>query len=129
MAEFELRDTFTRLLAYMGDEGAMDGYLNENGTYSTPIRPSPLQPNQIWNIVQNVLFLLRDDQPINPLIPADIRSRISALKRKFNKPSSAYERGFLILTIEDFDIYEMHGGRRRRSTRRRSTRRRSTRKN
>ena len=68
----KLLDTFTELLAYMGDMNALDGY-------SIKHRQRPLSPEGIRIVVKAILDYLEHDITLT-YIPDDIAARILKLK-------------------------------------------------
>ena len=68
----KLLDTFTQLLAYMGDPNALDGY-------SIKPRHRPLTPDGIRIVVKAILDYLEHDITLT-YIPEDIVERILLLK-------------------------------------------------
>jgi hypothetical protein len=87
-----LLDAFTMLLAYMGDEGAKDGYLTgiTNGvpTYSVDLRPHPLEMAEIQTIVQQVLNFIKSDVPME-LQHEDILEKVIHLKQLVNEKNQS----------------------------------------
>ena len=68
----KLLDTFTELLAYIGDMNALDGY-------SIKHRQRPLSPEGIRIVVKAILDYLEHDITLT-YIPDDIAARILKLK-------------------------------------------------
>ena len=87
-----LLDAFTMLLAYMGDEGAKDGYLTgiTNGvpTYSIDLRPNPLEMAEILMIAQQVLNFIKFDVHME-LDHEDILEKVIHLKQLVNEKNQS----------------------------------------
>jgi hypothetical protein len=103
----DLLPIFTDLLAYAGDENAMNGYSG------TP-RTEPLV--DLSEFVANVKKIL--------LMPADISSKVFVLKGVFDRANED-DKQELINYIDEYEVNPMRGGRRSRKTKRnkRKTRR------
>lgn len=70
----ELLDKFTQILAYVGDDGAKDGYfLRENNAgnavYSINIRQEPIE--DVNHLVKKIKILLKKNTPVTGF-PADV---------------------------------------------------------
>ena len=91
----KLLDTFTQLLAYMGDANALDGYAMKP-------RKRRLTPEMICTIVKAILDYLEHDIPMS-YVPEDIVARVLTLKELSvdNKYSSQYSE--LIEYIRDYE--------------------------
>jgi hypothetical protein len=91
----KLLDTFTQLLAYMGDPNALDGYAMKP-------RKRRLTPEMICTIVKAILDYLEHDIPMS-YVPDDIVTRVLTLKELSadNKYSSQYAE--LIEYIRDYE--------------------------
>jgi len=90
----KLLDTFTQLLAYMGDMNALDGYTIKH-------RQRPLSPEMIRTIVKAILDYLEHDIQMS-YVPDDIVARVIKLKElSADKYSSQYAE--LIEYIRDYE--------------------------
>jgi len=91
----KLLDTFTELLAYMGDTNALDGY-------SIKPRSRLIKPEGIRIVVKAILDYLEHDITLT-YIPDDIVARILKLKELSadNKYSNQYAE--LIEYIRDYE--------------------------
>jgi hypothetical protein len=109
--ESRLLDQFTRLLAYMGDEDAMDGYRNDSSVIG---RSPPLDGDARKKVVRVIRALFDVDD--------DIIEKAMALKRETGSASaSAEEKAELLQYMEEYEnMNNMRGGLRRRKTKKRS---------
>ena len=105
-----MADQFTRLLAYMGDERALDGYTN-----ITPISESA----DIQQFVENVKEIFARMEAI----PEGVRGKVvELLNTSYN--TNPEEKAELIEYIEEFDASQgMMGGKRKRARKSRKARR------
>jgi hypothetical protein len=104
----KLLDTFTQLLAYMGDEGAQDGYVNVN----INIRDTPISPNQRTRMVKKMVDFIVNDARLSG-IPEDIKVKVVALKDLANNPEYSSQKDELLEYMREYDADEgdMRGGR------------------
>jgi hypothetical protein len=125
---------FTNLLAYLGDEGAQNGY-------SGNIRETPFLTGDTFksfnDIVYSKLFIDKEHRKnINLFmgLPEDIQSKVLALKKLVNE-SSPEKKNELREHIHEHDSnYRMQGGKRskkskktkRKATKRKATKRKAT---
>ena len=124
----ELLVEFTNLLAYIGDEGAKNGY---SGT----IRDPPLTDDQLKSFKHIVYFKLFGNQEDTLMkLPDDIKSKVLALK-DLVKESSLEKKNELRAYIHEYHPnYRMKGGKRskkskktkRKATKRKATKRKAT---
>jgi hypothetical protein len=114
-----LLDTFTQLLAYMGDEGAQDGYNNIN------IRDEPITPAERSRMVKKMVnVIVKNIRPSG--MPEDIKAKVDALKELADNPIYSDQRQELLDYMRQFEANdEMRGGSRRRKTQRKTRRRRN----
>lgn len=98
--ESRLLDQFTRLLAYMGDEYALDGYRNDP---SVIVRIEPLDDDERKTVVKAIHAFFRVD--------ADIVEKVIALKKEADGEYSE-QKGELIQYMAD--MADMEGGGRHR---------------
>jgi hypothetical protein len=114
-----LLDTFTQLLAYMGDEGAQDGYNNIN------IRDEPISPAERNRMVKKMVnVIVKNIRPSG--MPEDIKAKVDALKELADNPIYSDQRQELLDYMRQFEANdEMRGGSRRRKTQRKTRRRRN----
>lgn len=137
MAAPDLLDEMTQLLAYVGDEGAQDGYrmgVNNVGNtrYSVAIRNEPLLASEMNTLIAVIIKFLNDVEDTEyQYMPDDIKTKVNDLKTKFDAatPDKKSELIDYILEYRD-NLYEgqwsgqMHGGRRRNNKNRRNTKKR-----
>ena len=124
----ELLDKFTQLLAYIGDEGAKDGYFlrrNNSGdaVYSINIRDEPIPEDLVKGLVKKIKSLLKTNKPVSGF-PQDVVSKTTELKQLYDSVNSSMKQE-LIDYINDFGQNSgMHGGERktRRNRKNRKTR-------
>ena len=117
----EILDELTKLLAYVGDEGAKDGYFlhtnnDSNPVYSVPIRNHPLTNDEMGNLINNVKRLLENDTPLDNSIPNDVVYKVNNLKVIFNESSNDGKDG-VIEYLNNYEANLMQGGRRKRNNR------------
>jgi hypothetical protein len=103
----DLLDKFTQLLAYLGDEGAKDGYRNGtnnagNPKYSVPIRSTP-SPD-LGNVVNSVKDFL--------MMPSDIVKKVYDFKAIFDNANQE-SKDELINYMNEYEAAPMRGGKRR----------------
>ena len=91
----KLLDTFTELLAYMGDANALDGY-------SIKHRQRPLSPEGIRIVVKAILDYLEHDITLT-YIPDDIAARILKLKSLTIDAKYSNQYAELIEYIRDYE--------------------------
>lgn len=113
-----LLDKFTQLLAYVGDEGAKDGYfLRSNNTgnpvYSINIRAEPLPEESLTKLVKKIKSLLKTNKPVAGF-PADVIGKAGDLKALYDSTANASTKKELIDYMSEFSSNSggMHGGRR-----------------
>jgi hypothetical protein len=115
----KLLDTFTQLLAYMGDEGAQDGYNNIN------IRDESISPAQRTRMVKKMIDFIANDTRLSG-IPEDIKAKVIALKDLVNDPIYSEQKEELLDYMREYNADDtMRGGSRRRKTQRKTRRRRN----
>jgi hypothetical protein len=121
----ELLDRFTQILAYVGDDGAKDGYfLRENNAgnpvYSITIRPEPMPEESVARLVKKIKVLLKTNTPVTGF-PADVVAKTNELKDVYDSSSTAAKKELLeyISEFGEFGNAGMRGGRK---TKRRSKR-------
>ena len=126
----ELLDRFTQILAYVGDDGAKDGYfLRENNAgnpvYSINIRPEPMPEESVARLVKKIKVLLKANTPVTGF-PADVVAKTNELKDLYDSSSTAAKKELLeyISEFGEFGNAGMRGGRK---TKRRSKRSKRTR--
>jgi cellulose biosynthesis protein BcsQ len=112
----DLLDEVTKLLAYVGDEGAKDGYyLRSNNVgksvYSVPIRPEPLETEELETLVAKVKELLENDTPLDD-VPKDIVNKVNNLKKAFSKASDE-AKAEVVEYLGAYEANPMQGGKRR----------------
>ena len=122
----ELLDKFTQILAYVGDDGAKDGYfLRENNAgnavYSINIRPEPIE--DVSRLVKKIKILLKKNTPVTGF-PADVVAKTKELKDLYDSSANASKKELLDY-ISEFGNSAMQGGVRK--TKRRSKRSKRTR--
>ena len=131
-----LLDTFTQILAYIGNDGAKDGYFSHRtntGTpvYSIAIRSSPLPEDSVQDLVDQIKGHLETGTVLHD-IPEDVVNKINELKVLYDSTEDAEAKEELIQYINDFEVNPgMQGGKRsyrKRKTRRTNTKRRLTKK-
>jgi len=91
----KLLDTFTELLAYMGDMNALDGY-------SIKHRQRPLSPEGIRIVIKAILDYLEHDITLT-YIPDDIAARIIKLKTLTIDVNYSNQYAELIEYIRDYE--------------------------
>jgi len=129
----DLLDEVTKLLAYVGDEGAKDGYYLRtnnagNSVYSIPIRPEPLESEMLETLVAKVKDLLENDTPLDD-VPKDIVNKVNNLKKAFSKASDEAKTE-VIEYLASYEANPMQGGKRRfRKSMRKRRNNRKTRRN
>jgi hypothetical protein len=111
-----LLDKFTQLLAYVGDEGAKDGYflrMNNSGksVYSINIRPEPVTDEDITELVRKIKGLLTKNKPVKEF-PQDVVAKANELQALYNSSNEGAKQE-LIEYIDGFGNTGMHGGRRK----------------
>jgi hypothetical protein len=117
---------FTNLLAYLGDEGAQNGY-------SGNIRKPPfLTDDKFKAIVYSKLFI-DNEHPEKKILfmrlPEDIQSKVLALKKLVNESSPEKKNELRDYIHEDGSNYRMKGGKRSKKskkTKRKATKRKAT---
>jgi hypothetical protein len=123
-----LLDKFTKILAYVGDDEAKDGYYlrtNNSGNpiYSIDIRSEPIPEKSIKKLVKQIKMLLKKNKPVIGF-DEDIIDKINELKASYDATRNQSIKDELIDYISDFGSNSgMHGGKGKRSTRRRKTKR------
>ena len=130
----ELLDRFTQILAYVGDDGAKDGYfLRENNAgnpvYSINIRPEPMPEESVARLVKKIKSLLKTNTPVTGF-PADVVAKTNELKHVYDSSSSAAKKELLeyISEFGEFGSGGMRGGRKtKRKSKRKSKRSKRTR--
>ena len=128
----DLLDEVTKLLAYVGDEGAKDGYFLRtnnagNPVYSIPIRAEPLVNEELEDLVYQVKTFLESGTPLYD-IPQDIVNKVKILKNAFNE-STDEEKAEVIEYLSSYEANPMQGGRnKRRKSKRTIKKRRNNRK-
>lgn len=129
----DLLDEVTKLLAYVGDEGAKDGYyLRENNAgkavYSTPIRQEHLEYEAIEGLVNQIKELLESDTPLDN-VPEDIEEKVMNLKSAFDD-SADEAKNEALEYLGSYEANPMQGGSRnkRRKSKRTIKKRRNNRK-
>lgn len=128
----DLLDEITKLLAYVGDEGAKDGYFLRtnnagNPIYSIPIRNEPLEDESLETLVNQVKEFLESDTPLDN-VPKDIVNKVKILKKAFNE-STDEEKAEVIEYLSSYEANPMQGGRnKRRKSKRTIKKRRNNRK-
>jgi hypothetical protein len=127
----DLLDRFTQILAYIGDDGAKDGYfLRENNAgnpvYSINIRPEPMPEESVARLVKKIKILLKTNIPVTGF-PADVVAKTNELKDLYDSSSTAAKKE-LLEYISEFGTAGMRGGRNtKRRSKRKSTRSKRTR--
>ena len=91
----KLLDTFTELLAYMGDMNALDGY-------SIKHRQRPLSPEGIRIVIKAILDYLEHNITLT-YIPDDIAARILKLKSLTIDAKYSSQYAELIEYIRDYE--------------------------
>lgn len=130
----DLMDTFTKLLAHLGDYCAKNGYqpnaqdpiANENED-PTRIARNAINPNTRLKIVKDIGEFLQGKNgakfPSMDIYQNQcIIEKVRALKALYNK-SSDDEKAFLISYIEEYEINPMRGGKRSKKPSRKSKKR------
>lgn len=115
----DLLDSFTQILAYLGDENAKDGYFLRrnnagNPTYSINIRKQPLVDLQ--SLIIQIKTFLENGTPLEHT-PNDVSHKVDKLKEIFDKSEDS-SKAELLQYISDYEVYPMHGGSRRKSIKR-----------
>jgi cellulose biosynthesis protein BcsQ len=129
----DLLDEVTKLLAYVGDEGAKDGYYLRsnnagNSVYSVPIRPEPLGTEELETLVAKVKDLLENDTPLDD-VPKDIVNKVNNLKKAYRKASNE-AKAEVVEYLGAYEASTMQGGKRRvRKSMRKRRNNRKTRRN
>jgi hypothetical protein len=114
-----LLDTFTQLLAYMGDEGAQDGYNNIN------IRDESISPAERNRMVKKMVNVIEGNARLSGM-PKDITAKVNALKELADNPIYSGQRQELLDYMREYNADDtMRGGSRRRKTQRKTRRRRN----
>ena len=126
----ELLDRFTQILAYVGDDGAKDGYfLRENNAgnpvYSITIRPEPIPEEGVARLVKKIKSLLKTNTPVTGF-PADVVAKTNELKDVYDSSSNVAKKE-LLQYISEFGEFGNAGMRGGRKTKRRSKRSKRTR--
>ena len=108
----DLLDQLTRLLAYIGDEEAKDGYFIKNNSgnpaYSINIRPEPIA-GRIKELVRKIKNLLTKNAPVIDF-PENVVAKTTALKALYDRADES-GKNELISYLEDFEFNSgMHGG-------------------
>ena len=99
----KLLDTFTRFLAYIGDEYARDGYTEYEK------RDVELTHEETQRLMPNILNFLKSGEALRQ-VPKDIVMKIKALKEVLDTQSQE-RRDELFQYIEDYmEAGNMHGG-------------------
>ena len=116
----DLLDEVTKLLAYVGDDGAKDGYFlrtnnANNPVYSIPIRTEPLVNEELEDLVYQVKMFLERGTPLYD-IPQDIVNRVISLKKAFDE-STKERKAEVIEYLSSYEANPMQGGRRKRNNR------------
>ena len=116
----DLLDEVTKLLAYVGDEGAKDGYFlrtnnANNPVYSIPIRAEPLVNEELEDLVYQVKMFLERGTPLYD-IPQDIVNRVISLKKAFDE-STKERKAEVIEYLSSYEANPMQGGRNKRNNR------------
>jgi transposase len=122
-----LLDKFTQILAYVGDDGAKDGYYlrtNNSGNpiYSIDIRSEELTPKEIDELVKQIKSLLKKNKPVKEF-EQDIIDKTNELKASYEDTRNQSAKKELIDYINDFEGNSGMRGGKRRNTRRRKTKR------
>jgi len=110
-----LLDKFTQILAYVGDEGAKDGYYLRrnaagNSVYSINIRQEPVPEEKIPMLIKKIKNLLKSNKPVTEF-PQDIVVKIGELKALFDATADESTKRELIDYISEFGNNSgMHGG-------------------
>lgn len=143
----ELLDAFTRLLAYLGDEEAANGYINE---IDFERRPNELTPDQIKALLPTFLSAIQGNAAALNSLQPDISDKVSGIvdlsQDRFPDqkdeliqyiqesidgiPNNQNNNNSNTQTLSNNDENGLRvngGAKKRRSTRRKVTRRRSTR--
>ena len=129
-----LLDKFTQILAYVGDEGAKDGYFlrsnnSGNPVYSINIRPEPLAGGEITGLVRKIKALLTKNKPLEG-VPQDVVTKAEQLKALYNSRSNAGAKQELIEYLDgNFGNNNngMYGGARKTNRRSKNRKNRKTR--
>jgi hypothetical protein len=130
-----LLDKFTQILAYVGDEGAKDGYFlrynAENPVYSIAIRAEPLTQESLADLVDTIKEFVQNDAAVEE-VPEDILTKISELKELYNSSTTSENaKGELIEYMNEYSGNSgMRGGVRRKnkSMRKRANKKRKNKK-
>lgn len=116
-----LLDKFTQILAYIGDEGAKDGYFLRsnnagNPIYSINIRAEPLSEESLIKLVKRIKSLLKNNKVVTDFSP-DVVRKANELKTLYDSTADNSLKEELIEYMSNFNSNGMHGGRK---TKRRS---------
>jgi hypothetical protein len=129
----DLLDAFTRLLAYLGDDEAADGYQNDP---SFVPRVNQLTKQEIFDLLPNIEAAINGNQAALNNLEPDIAQKVSTIRNLSNMYPE--EKPELMEYITDFKVQleselphnrqnngnnEMSGGAKKSSKKRRSTRR------
>jgi hypothetical protein len=98
-------EEFTKLLAYMGNEGARNGHLN-----IIPIT----HLTDIGAVVKKILHFFEGNGSLSEL-PEDIKTRVVNMKKVYNTENNNSKEE-LLTYMREYEEYPMHGGRRKRTT-------------
>ena len=128
----DILDAFTKLVAYLGDEKAKDGYLkeyNNNGEpqYSIDIRENAVSMQYVNLLVKAIKKCLTAGSPLKGRIVADIRTKIEDFIELANKCPKA-EKDELLEYIAEYNAENIEQGGARTLRRSLKRRHRSTRK-
>lgn len=127
----DLLDAFTQLLAYVGDEGAKDGYFlrrdpSGNPVYSIPIRAKSLADEKIADLVNQLPTFLTQDTTLAGF-PDDIVKKATNLKELYNSTASVSTKQELIDYMNEFEgSVGMQGGLRKKAMRKSKSRKHRT---
>jgi hypothetical protein len=132
----DLLDAFTRLLAYLGDDEAADGYQNDP---SFVPRENQLTKQEIFDLLPNIEAAINGNKAALKNLEPDIAQKVSTIRNLSNMYPQ--EKPELMEYITDFKVQleselphnrqnngnnennEMSGGAKKSSKKRRSTRR------
>lgn len=123
MAAPDLLDRMTQLLAYVGDEGAQDGY--PGATF----RDEPLTPYKMNTLIAVIIKFLNDVEDTEyKNMPDDIKFEVTSLKNMFDEATNDEKTELLNYLrdyqVNDYPVNRMNGGRRRNNKNRRNTKKR-----
>lgn len=113
-----LLDKLTQLLAYVGDEGAKDGYFvksnnSGNPVYSINIRPERIPEQNIRRLVKQIKGLLTENTPVSGF-PQDVLDKTVEFKESYDATSSASVKDELINYLSEYaNNSGMRGGARK----------------